>query len=1847
MVNKIIKFLIILAFAFNEVTGSPVAAGQLSALRPQKTRGATALGLREQLSKTQKASSAGKSAESNIEFIEKLQSKGLIPDRSKKRFVLSHAAELRVALEMLQSRLPHNVGATPAIQDIYQFLEYVESTNAFDAYRVKNNLPIVVVLRGGFYKEDRLRNPWRIAYTHSQDFESFVAIYGKEDYRDFIIGMGDVKYYRAKPGPRTGSLARMFRHAVRSADVADIRNSLWGIPFNGATAIILHNPESTVNKEGIVKTWASALFNADILGSRFFAKPGTGTAEEQMAWIQQAADDTRKGMGQAGIKVRAYQPAATSRLMPHNKWMATGHGIISTMHASFDVLKIRPEKSTAIVYGFGNIGKAVIRLLSNEGIRIVGVADKDGAIYDPDGLDTKKLLRMKRKGQKVTEYDKRKVISRDELLAKKATVLFTFAMPNIINTGNYSSLKTKIIIDSVYRSLEPGVDMERRLQEEKAILYLPSCLSNGGGAWASSEEIFYNNTDINVPDLKSHVLSGIRNTAFTTTVLLLKMWLASDKKAIPSYMLREIAESIRARRNELLRNPTPVVEERAQYGALVGVPHDIAYLFAFVEEAKDEILYKDEDVYRLSSILSNRRSPAWEKVYAAYVLGRKRDLRAQPALVKALHNKALDRQSPQIRENAAEALGQIWAGGAIEDLLATYNDPDGRAGLKKWSGWALERMGVATHFNVKPRRKTATFDQALHAVSQRVVSRYSYRRKRLVKRPNIVGLSGFSASGKTTFVKQLRDRIIQECKKRFPDRNINVIHLDIDNYLLPKEEREARAERLGIPLSIFIKFEFQRFADDMKRFAARKPIYVPHFDQITRKRERADEKLMAEAGRLATRSKTLTLEIEGEQRSIVKHDGLSAKEQRGVYIDLQTGDILREIQPDADLILLAEGILALAGDDTVNFYDEAVFVDAPWNLRRMRDIRRYIETGKYASLTTEEVNAKFERKRIQEETRYVSSQIKRATYLIDTSDIKVPAYVDAYLKVLEDFQEWLRGFADIGPAKPKTLEEKEAKLDELFISYKLNDIDDIQLRQKVWTRLYQNLIAREYAPAFKAISDFVEIQNEKEWFGSGAKEKVKILRQISGKYELDDNGVIMFTHAAYLQMARTGSDRVGGAPKNLDKAGKSSSSGRKFGPKWMRETYNGIARKGTYVLDKQHGMEAAAETIFGKAIPKKHIKGSRVLDLGTGMGMLAELAARNKAKEVVGFDISSGMLKTARKRLRGFRNIRFVQGDMLHIKDVFSASNKAPKKFNIITIGNVLCYYSAEDKRLILSHAMELLEEGGYLVILYRSFDETDPEPDEPIAISSVRSVNFYRMSTTEYISMLNDLGFADAGFYVGSRETDEDWGIELSELEVTVNENMVIWARKIDAAPGKSSSAGKAQTAMVNYVKSINYVREYLAMINKTIRNYRERIDMAKKIKKPREEIAGYEVLLKAHVKKAAVVQADIRELAAKMKAASLSEFIRAIKEYSQGMDTQDSRLEQRVTTAIKLFFTGHSTLDIDMDKILFVPRNWWLAVTAGPGTDVDGATVDLSDGKESADVTIIFNDAGTIKGAITTIVHEGLHARYKDGARAVQGQKMEIRHLFTILDEAVTEQETEQIIDEVFGLSLEVVSAARKARGKKGLIDKARYYLYEMAFLKGLKEKLGPGVEEVIQEFLLTGNPSSLQELSGKELWDGILRILKRDYTDNPFLTIPVVYMLYRFVSVEAAANKMKAGAVLLGIMESTDVYQEMAAGPQDEDEIDIALLVSCEEYSAMRIVNEIVRAKHIDLRSARRQFKEKFVRYAQQKFKNMMRDGKTAREARGSKTSSAGVEIKPASTGLYPLNALNIQEHLDSAA
>src|SRR4029434_1868815 len=119
--------------------------------------------------------------------------------------------------------------------------------------------------------------------------------------------------------------------------------------------------------------------HTDIMG------PDMGTNEQVMAWFM---DTYSVYQGYAVSEIVTGKPVSIGGTEGRRE--STGRGVVYLVERAMNMLKMDPEKCTAIIQGFGNVGSvAALSLAYKSGVKVVGISDHTAAIHNPKGIDVK------------------------------------------------------------------------------------------------------------------------------------------------------------------------------------------------------------------------------------------------------------------------------------------------------------------------------------------------------------------------------------------------------------------------------------------------------------------------------------------------------------------------------------------------------------------------------------------------------------------------------------------------------------------------------------------------------------------------------------------------------------------------------------------------------------------------------------------------------------------------------------------------------------------------------------------------------------------------------------------------------------------------------------------------------------------------------------------------------------------------------------------------------------------------------------------------------------------------------------------------------------------------------------------------------------------------------------------------------------------------------------------------------------------------------------------------------------------------------------------------------------------
>jgi glutamate dehydrogenase (NAD(P)+) len=258
--------------------------------------------------------------------------------------------------------------------------------------------------------------------------------------------------------------------------------AVMDLPFGGAKGGVVVDPKdlSDDETERLSRRFAEEL--RDVIGPNHdIPAPDMGTGPQEMAWLM---DSYSMQEGETTPGVVTGKPPVVGGSYGREEAPGRSVGIVAVEAIEYADLGV--EDVTVAVQGFGSVGANAARYLDDRGASVVAVSDVDGAIYDPDGLDTRDVQDHDERPGMVSGYaDSRSDIqslSNEELLELDVDVLIPAAVGNVITAENANDIAADLVVEGANGPTTSAAD---RILEERGVTVIPDILANAGGVTVS------------------------------------------------------------------------------------------------------------------------------------------------------------------------------------------------------------------------------------------------------------------------------------------------------------------------------------------------------------------------------------------------------------------------------------------------------------------------------------------------------------------------------------------------------------------------------------------------------------------------------------------------------------------------------------------------------------------------------------------------------------------------------------------------------------------------------------------------------------------------------------------------------------------------------------------------------------------------------------------------------------------------------------------------------------------------------------------------------------------------------------------------------------------------------------------------------------------------------------------------------------------------------------------------------------------------------------------------------------------------------------------------------------------
>nr|CAC43018.1 NAD specific glutamate dehydrogenase [Haloferax mediterranei ATCC 33500] len=248
--------------------------------------------------------------------------------------------------------------------------------------------------------------------------------------------------------------------------------------FGGAKGGIAVNPKDLTldEKERLTRRFTQEI--RTIIGPmKDIPAPDMGTDPQTMAWVMDAYS-MQEGETVPGV-VTGKPPIVGGS---EGRDTAPGRSVAIIAREAIDYLSWDIEDTTVAVQGFGSVGAPAARLLDDYGANVVAVSDVNGAIYDPDGLDTHAIPTHEEEPEAVMTHDAPETFSNEELLELDVDVLIPAAVGNVLTAENADDVQANLIVEGANGPTTSAADANFA---ERGVPVIPDILANAGGVTVS------------------------------------------------------------------------------------------------------------------------------------------------------------------------------------------------------------------------------------------------------------------------------------------------------------------------------------------------------------------------------------------------------------------------------------------------------------------------------------------------------------------------------------------------------------------------------------------------------------------------------------------------------------------------------------------------------------------------------------------------------------------------------------------------------------------------------------------------------------------------------------------------------------------------------------------------------------------------------------------------------------------------------------------------------------------------------------------------------------------------------------------------------------------------------------------------------------------------------------------------------------------------------------------------------------------------------------------------------------------------------------------------------------------
>jgi glutamate dehydrogenase (NAD(P)+) len=271
------------------------------------------------------------------------------------------------------------------------------------------------------------------------------------------------------------------------AQVMKFKYASHGIPIGGAKGGIRCHSEHAHRPE-VIRAFAEQA--RPLLDRNVILGKDLGASDELLDAMYAALD-----MPQLELVCRRHEhsPRRIRDLSGYRRHM-TGLGVAWSVESTLEALDIEPRGARLLVQGFGRVGAGTAVHLVDQGLSLVGVSDREGAILHPEGLPLDALMAATDKDGTVDRSRcdfPFEAAPRDALLTRPGDVLVLAADSYCLDASLAAGVSAKIVAEGANFGMTADSHL---ILHDRGCLVVPDVIASSSSAALVGHQLASGNT---------------------------------------------------------------------------------------------------------------------------------------------------------------------------------------------------------------------------------------------------------------------------------------------------------------------------------------------------------------------------------------------------------------------------------------------------------------------------------------------------------------------------------------------------------------------------------------------------------------------------------------------------------------------------------------------------------------------------------------------------------------------------------------------------------------------------------------------------------------------------------------------------------------------------------------------------------------------------------------------------------------------------------------------------------------------------------------------------------------------------------------------------------------------------------------------------------------------------------------------------------------------------------------------------------------------------------------------------------------------------------------------------------